>query len=150
MPWFFPTSLFLLALSVWILASLFSPKSSFHVISIASAVAAGVSMVMLLGQGYWGLASLFFGFTLMLAILCFGFNLQFFQERHQPAQGPLAGFVAQTGIAHTNLEPQGQVRVADQIIPATTEGLFLPAGTEVKVIRCGKNLVVVEKLQAEE
>jgi len=61
----------------------------------------------------------------------------------------LAGMLAispgQTGVVTAICRPAGQVRFGEAIVDAVTEGEYIPAGTEVKVIRNESNRVVVTR-----
>ncbi len=61
----------------------------------------------------------------------------------------LAGLLAigpgQVGVVTAICRPAGQVRFGETIIDAVTEGEYIPAGTQVKVIRNESNRVVVTR-----
>jgi membrane-bound serine protease (ClpP class) len=61
----------------------------------------------------------------------------------------LAGMLAigpgRMGVVTAICRPAGQVRFGEDIVDAVTEGEYIPAGTQVKVIRNESNRVVVTR-----
>ena len=142
--WLFPATIFFLALVVWIFALLFTHKQTFLISTIVSVVVAGVSILILLHKGYTPFVGGLVCFLLLIVIVYFGFDI-FLQK--PVATGPLAEFMLKEGIAKTCLEPKGKVSIEDSVVAASSEGLFIPEGASIRVIRCAEKFLIVERIE---
>ena len=141
--WVFPTSLFFLGFVIWVFSLLFAQKQTHGVVSIISGVIGGVSLLLLFQRDYHAFASVLLCLVLSILIIGLGFDISFQKTKYK---GPLADFVGKEGITLTDLEPKGKVQLDGQEILASSEGLFVAAGTKVKVLRCGEKILVIEKV----
>ncbi len=64
-----------------------------------------------------------------------------------PSQDP--ALVDKIGVAHTALRPAGTIMVGDERIDAVSDGTFIDAGAEVRIILVEGNRVVVEESAGE-
>ncbi len=150
MPWLFPSTIFFLALTVWILSIIFAPKEFLVAISIGCGIIMLIGCGMMWQQDYKNAAGIFIVIMVFFAIVYFcSYIWQVFEDNTESSsnESGLKQFIGKKAIAYTCLEPKGQVQIGEQIIVATTEGLFVPQGTEVKIIRAGKDIVIVESIE---
>lgn len=138
---FLPITLFFLGLIVWGIGFIFFEKRFLGPITIGSSIFISIGILMLLRRGYSSLVVILLCIVGLLVIMYFGFDISF---RKVSQEGPFGVFFDKKGTALTYLDPKGQIVIEGQTVPAMTEGLMIPAGTAVRVIRCGKKFVVVE------
>ncbi len=143
-----PATLFSLSFVVWVFVAILGKKTILKVVSVGCSVAAAVSIIILLQREYVALAGIGVCLIFLIAIIYFGLNMPF-SFNSKKNDSPLARFIDCQGIALTCLEPKGDVEINGEKIVATTEGLFVPQGEKVKVVRCSAKLVVVEKISEE-
>lgn len=143
-PWILPTTLFLVALAIWTIGFIFATKPLLAVTNLVSIVLAGVSILSFFQLQYPNLAVICLCVALLVAISNIGLTVS--GRQANAAQGQFGCLVGQEGVCVTSLSPRGQVRVAEQVVLATTEGFMLPEGQRVKIIRSGAKIVVVEKI----
>jgi membrane-bound ClpP family serine protease len=99
---------------------------------------------LLFQQQCWALATAFLCIVLLIAVTNIGLGISW--NSTQPS-GPLGRWVGKKGICTTPLNPKGSVRIDAQVLNAMSEGIFIPEGQQVRVIRAGAKFVIVEKIE---
>lgn len=111
------------------------------------------------GLASLGLAALVTAIVIVTGIKYFGFrgvwNKLILRDEQRNEQGYVApkdqrSLLGQHGIALTPLRPAGVVKIGGMRVDAVSEGGFIPAGREVKVVTVEGTRVVVEELDHEE
>lgn len=145
MDWLLPTTIWLLACVIWIIAYTFIADKKLEAsFNLVSSILAFIAIVLLFQKKYYPFAGIVLCATLFIVMFHLGFAIS--GHKVKP-KGPLGNFVDMEGTTVTELTPKGKIRIADQVIEATTEGIFLAEGEKVRVIRSGVKLVVVEKCE---
>jgi membrane-bound ClpP family serine protease len=143
--WLFPTALFLLGLTVWVIGMVLVSKQFLAIFNVASGVLAVVCILLLCERQYFTLAGIFLCITLLLAVSNIGLSLSWQKTQNS---GPFMGLLGKEGVTATPLQPKGRVRIDGQMVDAMSEGLFVAEGEKIRVIRCGKKTLIVEKIVA--
>lgn len=144
MNWLFPSTLFFLGMSIWLLSAVFATPRHFLSITVACMAGMLFSCGLLWQANYTTTSGIFIAILLFCAII-YGSSFVWRNEDNTTitASG-LGKFVGKKTITRTILDPKGTIEVDGQIIPCITEGLFVSQGAEVKIIRAGKDVLIVE------
>lgn len=138
----FAMTIWLLGCAIWIASAvLIRNKRILAYWSIASAIIGFIGILLLFQRGHLVLGGSLLCLTLFLITCTIGFEITWQKGTKNNGQ-----FVGKQGITVTILNPRGKIKIDNDIIFATTEGLFLAEGEPIKVIRSSNKLVVVEKI----
>jgi membrane-bound ClpP family serine protease len=100
----------------------------------------GISFIGLGATGEAALAATFFAVaTIIILIFAAGFKSQF--QRVKTGKEALIGA---TGVATTNLNPKGEVRVMSEFWGATAKDAPISAGQKVEVVALDSNTLIVK------
>lgn len=132
------------------------------IITVLAVASLGASWWMISESSQPGLLPIFLSLDLALIpiILWFGFRLlqksplanriELSTENGYTSQGNLPQeLTGKTGIATSTLRPYGHVEVDGQIYDATTQGDFITANTQVKIISTQHNRLMVEPIEGD-
>jgi len=118
------------------------------VIGLLVAVGAFLVYVAIVGVSFIGLsasdeaalaATLFAGAAILILIFAAGFKSQF--QRVKTGKEALIGAI---GVATTNLDPKGEIRVISEIWRATAKDAPITLGQTVQVIALDGNVLIVK------
>ncbi|MBS0627311.1 MAG: hypothetical protein JSS09_03765 [Verrucomicrobia bacterium] len=117
----------------------------------------GSSVAFFLQTDSWGLGFVYVVFLLLASVfVCYlalknvrksGRRNSFFLQKSQEGfavEKIEENLVGKSGVVCTELKPSGHVRIEEKVYQATTQGGFLPSGTDVEVIEMKGSHVIVK------
>jgi membrane-bound ClpP family serine protease len=140
--WFNPTVIMLCGFTISLIGFVFLKRKKLMILFTVGTIVAALGAIRLINVEYYRLAGILACLHLCIPILYFGFQGR---SNKADAQGPFRDYLQKEATVTKELSPKGEIQIGENIIPATSEGLFVAQGDLVTVIRCGQNRVVVEK-----